>query len=148
MMVALCKLAYMVMLQVCGVGSNEWNAPIAPIGVLGNHKLKEPPRAVPMGLGIDPRDLVPTPLPHRQVVNRSTIPSPTLAPEGCRCAHIVCLRQGWGLAPAAMRATPQDLIWVRAGPQAETDRPLSAPSSSRVSRPIPPLEPQATQAPA
>ena len=68
MMVALCKLAYMVMLQVCGVGSNEWNAPIAPIGVLGNHKLKEPPRAVPSGLGIDPEDLVPpTPLPQSQL---------------------------------------------------------------------------------
>jgi hypothetical protein len=45
------------MLQVCGVGSNGI-APIALIGVLGNHKLKEPPRAVPSGLGIDPGGLV------------------------------------------------------------------------------------------
>jgi hypothetical protein len=49
------------------VGSNGI-ATIAPVGVPRDHKLKEAPRAVPSGLGIDPEDLVPpTPLPQSQL---------------------------------------------------------------------------------
>ena len=52
-------------LQACGVGSNRI-APIAHFSVLGAHRLKELPRDIPSGLGIDPGNLLPTLLPQSQ----------------------------------------------------------------------------------
>ena len=51
LMSVLWELNSRVMLRVCGVGPNGI-APIAPVGVLKNHKRKEPSRALPLGLGI------------------------------------------------------------------------------------------------
>ena len=44
-------------------GVRDWferNSPIAPVGEQRDYQLKEPTRAIPSGLGINPMDLVPT----------------------------------------------------------------------------------------